>query len=134
MRWLTMLTMIFAVGCTAEGEIEADGLDAMSDDGLYHVEFFPTPSTVTVDGETTFMVHVMEVATDIMIPTGTVTVDPQMPSMGHGIDGPYDAMAMEMDGMFEVAFQFTMPGTWNLHAHIDADAGVDDATVAIEVQ
>jgi hypothetical protein len=60
-----------------------------------------------------------------------VLVTPWMTAHAHGIDTAPEVTELG-DGLYEAAFAFSMPGTWELQ--VDVDDGAGTGSVEVEVQ
>ena len=93
-------------------------------------DFDPDPS-VTGDND----VHAMLTTTGGEAVVGaTLTVEPWMPSMGHGSATTPTAEDMG-EGHYHIAsIDFTMPGSWEVRIDIDSEHGDDRFVLTREVQ
>ena len=63
----------------------------------------------------------------------TITATPWMPSMDHGIAEEPSSQETEA-GLYNIQFEFSMSGVWEVQIDIDADLGSEQVVIPIEVQ
>lgn len=116
--WLSLL-----VGCASEPK-EALGPQVVhSDGGAYTltVELDPDPPTV---GEVALRVEAAGLS--------SLAMDGGMSGMDHGFTDPPAVTGPEGD-LWTVSTFFSMSGTWELIFELDGDAGLDSASMDVEV-
>lgn len=119
--------LLFATACAAA----TDGRSGPSDAGLYQVEtgFTPDPPTA---GPVVMAVR-LTLPDTTPVAGAALTAAPFHPSMGHGI-AETPTVADVGGGDYEIAFSFSMPGTWDVPLTIDSDAGADTFTATVDVE
>ncbi len=104
----------------------------LTDGGLYRMILSQDPDPA-VSGPTVITLGLREAAQGAAVGGAAVEVVPWMPDHGHGIHG--EAQVEERgEGEYEIAFSYTMPGTWELSWTVEAEPGVDTLVQVVEVQ
>jgi hypothetical protein len=119
---------LLAFGCDSSSDPAPAGGD--STQWMIHATLDPEAPEVA---QHTLHIHLMD-ADGEGVPGATVTVDPQMPSMGHGSNE--DAVVTEMSGGMYEAFPvtFTMPGTWEVTVTCSLDGHTASETFTYDVE
>lgn len=107
-----------------------DGL--LTDGGLYRMVLAQDPDPA-VSGPTVITLGLREADQGGAVSGAVVSVVPWMPDHGHGIHGEPEVEDLG-EGGYEIAFSYTMPGTWELSWTVVAEPGVDTLVQVVEVQ
>ncbi len=128
------LSPLLLVGAFACGTPDADDdpTTRLTADGLYRVTATPTPDP-PVAGENELQLTILDADTEAPLTDASLTVEPYMPSMNHGIMGEVTISALG-EGVWVAAWSYSMPGPWTVTVTIDAEAGTDDVVFEYEVQ
>jgi hypothetical protein len=118
------------VGC-ADTE-PAGMIELMGEQMKYHVQLTPEPSP-PVAGDVVLDVTLMDHATMEGVAGATLTVEPWMVAMNHGVEGT-PTVSDDGGGDYTVGFAFSMPGSWEVRIDIDGASGVDRVVAELEVE
>lgn len=125
---MTLLSLLLA--CAPDGGPGSTALSGLAtDDGLYVVSVAPDPDP-PVAGDAALDLDVT--ADDEPAEGLLLTVEPWMPSMGHGV---HDAPVVEEigDGAYRAEWVYTMPGEWEVRLDLKGPAGDDTLTLTFDV-
>lgn len=125
-----MPLLFLLLACAADdGPASATLSGLATDEGLYVVSVGPDPDP-PVAGDAALD---LAVTTDGAAAEGlTITVEPWMPSMGHGV---HDAPVVEEigGGGYRARWVYTMPGEWEVRLDLEGPAGDDTLTLTFDV-
>lgn len=126
---MSVVLLSLLLGCTkAPDDTDVDG-GVAGDNGVvrFDVAFDPAPPTA---GTVVASVALTAITTDAPIEGATVTVEPYMPSMGHGSGEVI--VTEEGGGLYLAQWSFSMPGVWEVRIAVDEPA--DETTVTVDVE
>jgi hypothetical protein len=132
---LTLAGLLLALPACGDGggdESNSGGGATPSESGLYQgtFTFDPDPS---ITGDNTL--HAMlSTAEGEAVTDATVSVEPWMPSMGHGSSTTPVVHDMGEGNYHIESLTFTMPGSWEVRIEVDAVQGEDGFVLPREVQ
>ena len=98
---------------------------------IYWLEVTHTPNP-PVSGEHQLEVLLMNAAKTDVVRDATISLEPYMPSMGHGIGEEPSAVNVG-EGAYTIDFSYTMPGEWELRLVITSALGTDAVSPLYEV-
>lgn len=119
------------VGCSAPAEVLLAPSQASTNGGTYDLRFEPEPQPFLAGEAAAFRVEVRHEGE--VVPSAELAIEPWMPDMGHGLSDPVDVVA-EGDGWQQAQLTFSMPGYWELALALDGPPGLDELTIAYEVE
>lgn len=117
---------LWVAGC-APVEAPEGAIDGELGAVRFEIAFDPEPPTA---GLVVASVVLTDLATDDPIEGAAVTVEPYMPSMGHGSGEVI--VSEEGDGLYLAQWSFSMPGAWEVEVTVDEPE--DHVTVAVDVE
>ena len=99
---------------------------------IYWLEVTHAPDP-PVTGEHQLEVLLMNVDQTAAVLDASISVEPYMPSMSHGI-GEQPSVVNLGEGFYTIDFSYSMPGEWELRFVISSILGTDSVSPVYEVQ
>lgn len=120
--------MLLLLACQVS---DSDALAFTSEGNLYVLNISPDPDP-PLTGPFSLGLELLD-ALEIPVPGASMTLDVQMPDMGHGLEK--NPSVVEQDAAFyESNWVWPMSGYWEVRVEIDATAGMDTVILPFEVQ
>lgn len=126
MRTLSLILALAA--CVADADTDTD----VEMVGIYAVAASSTPEQAVGAETMTYTLDITTTEDGAVVEGATVELVPWMPGHAHGISDT--VVVTEIGGgEYEAAFEYSMPGAWELQIHITSGDVEDDVLVPITV-